>query len=1357
MASPAEKALQLLTPVLNQVMNGTLDAHDELSLLAATKALRELPRLAQINALDDVIGADLEDWEQQGGDVHTLNPLVAIAMTNLCAVRLAKRGGIFPWANDTLRTIYTLWAIDTATRCLVVRYDKTGNVADLDADMRLREERVRLTPPGPDRDLAFHNLAVALGKRYARDGSPADLTRRIGTLEEALSLAPNSPHRPMLLQNLAVALGARHASHGDSADIERKIALLEEAVRLTRDGPDRGTYLYNLALSLGDRQAGQGDAADLDWRITLLEEAVSLTPTGTNRSARLNNLGVALGSRYALRNNQADLEGAIRTLEEAVRLSSADLDRARCLCNLSAVLGDRYALRSDPNDLDRRVAVAEEAVGLTPASPGRPGRLSNLALALGQRYARSGNPADLARELALLEEAAALTPTGPERLTILENLAVALGDRYALRGDPADLDGSIHLHGEACAPDGPHQPGWLSNLAVALGQRYARNGDPADLEQQITLLRKTVALAPNSPNQPRWLSNLAIALADRYDRSGDPADLEGRITMLEQVTALLPDSPDRAIVNSNLANAVGERFDLYGDPADLTRRVKLAEEALTSGADGAHRPALLANLALALADYDRWHGDSSYVERRITLLEEASTLTPGSPNQPLRLSDLANTLVERYDRRGEPADLDRAIGLLKEALATAPSGPRRSIILNNQAVAIGRRYARRGDRTDLAQWLRLLRDALRRTGDSAAPWLARNLLLALLTLAQRHPTAAFVAYHKATSALDRGARALECRLLLAEERDEAALLARHGDLYDRLVSLHLLLADDKEVNDPAAAAVHRRAAYLAAERGKGRREAALLAARAAQPREEDAQRLLPEVERLRRELAALYARLVRGSGTRGLAPATRGGWLGEGPAQLADPELSLPGDEPSVGDEEAARLQGRADHVWAELRARLEALAQSDPDFAALRGFADPQPPEAVAAALPPGGALVLLYPLPDELAWFALPASGAEGAAAIDGLAAGTVAFRRAELHRLAVAVAAAARSAAALPLTAITTRAALGRRVDTALLAPLAGALHAALAPHLPPPDADHPPSLVLVPTGALHRLPLHALPWPSDDQRLLDGYAVSYATTGDVLAFTVPRPSAAGGAAALAPGLSPDGRPGDLPGALAQACRLAARSGGGLWLRREASVARLLDDQVAARVRWVALATHGMAGGAEAARSGLLLYDAAGAEGVWLTAQEIIAHLPLAGVEHLELGACSTHADDPAPGDRLAGLLRALLYRGARSVGATLLPVGDAAAALVSSRTWAALLGGEANKALALRAAVLRLRDSTGAEAREALGELAMAPGLTEVERANLLSVAAALGEQARPFASTLDWAPFVLHGAPLVAPS
>ncbi len=1015
---------------------------------------------------------------------------------------------------------------------------------------------------------------------------------------------------------------------------------------------------------------------------------------------------------------------AIKALDDAVR---DDLTRWEAGGGRAALLGELVAV-AQVNLACARLEQSADLLRCTVATGAR---------SLYNRYRSSGDPADLAQWISMSEEAVRLTPSGPELAKNLNNLALA--ERYARGGELADLGREVELFEEAVrlTPAGPDRAKYVSNLAAALGQRYVLRGDPADLGREIELAEAALRLAPNRPDRPQNLCNLATALGYRYFLSGDPADLDRPIKLLDEAVRLTPGGPDRAMFLGNLAVALAGRYALRGDPADLTREVALLEVSVQRTQGGPWRALYLDHLAVALVELwlknlevelgDRYAlgSESAGLARPIDLLEEAVACTPCGPWRATYLDDLANVLGYRYVLSGDVADLARRIALLEEALARTPTGPNIFRRLNNLAVALRARHMLSGDRADLERALGLWEAALNGEGVARIPTIARTLAEAYLALAEHLPLVSRLA--AAARAAGHGTDALERLLAVATEADEAALLRRFGDLHGLALGCTLRLALLAEQEGERVAADQWRAqAFAVAEHAKDRRAAALLAAPGVQPNVVAAQRLLPDIERLRAALAQLYRRL-----------AAEGGG-GE--------------EQRSAAPREA--LEEQAERVWRELAGKLAELARSDPQYASLRGFAQPQPLEAVAAAIPAGGALVLLYPLDEDLAVFVLRPAAEPGGS--PNLAADLVPFSLSAPHAETGDVATLGGKAALERLVerVVATAIPVGLVLDSAL-GTLARALYTTLAPLLPPPDAAASPNLVLVPTGTLHRLPLHALPWPSKANRLCDGYAVSYVSSVDVLPLSADRPAASTGLVALAPGLAGGSGDGELAGALAEAATVGGLAQTAPLLRRQANLHALLAEQVLDQCRFGLAATHGMAGSGEHGRAGLLFYDERAEGPAWLTAAEVLARLRLRGMEHLDVGACATHALDPLAGDRLAGLVQALLYKGARSVGVTLWPVSDVAAALVGTWTFEALLGGEQDKARALRAAVRRLRESKGAEAATELRWLAAALPRGDPARHALEDDAAVVGEQSRPFARTAVWAPFVLHGAPRIA--
>lgn len=238
--------------------------------------------------------------------------------------------------------------------------------------------------------------------------------------------------------------------------------------------------------------------------------------------------------------------------------------------------------------------------------------------------------------------------------------------------------------------------------------------------------------------------------------------------------------------------------------------------------------------------------------------------------------------------------------------------------------------------------------------------------------------------------------------------------------------------------------------------------------------------------------------------------------------------------------------------------------------------------------------------------------------------------------------------------------------------------------------------------------------------------------------------------------------------------------------LRVREDASRDAILTQACLAGKRFGFVATHGRAGGL--IDSGLLVHSGRSvpdrpitspnetltadrhqdahpsdySEGTWVTSAELLARMDLGGVDHLQLLACSTHADDPAPGDHLSGLLTSLLIRGTRSVGGTLWPVDEVAAVLVGWHLGSALILGETNKADALRVATRWLRNATPSEVAEVLTHLGKAlmnvlpvndPAHEAVQALASRFASLEFGD-ARPFAGLAHWAPYVIHGAPCV---
>ena len=487
----------------------------------------------------------------------------------------------------------------------------------------------------------------------------------------------------------------------------------------------------------------------------------------------------------------------------------------------------------------------------------------------------------------------------------------------------------------------------------------------------------------------------------------------------------------------------------------------------------------------------------------------------------------------------------------------------------------------------------------------------------------------------------------------------------------------------------------------------------------------------------------------------------------------------------NVERQQVAELEGRLDLLG-------EQVATDDADAAAAWGLVPPPTVAEVARSLPPRTTMVLCYPLERETvvigvgnwggAWRAQLAMAPLGRTALDMFA--TRIFRK--------------RDGSAVDRPDHSSMDQVLEHVAAAFLPAMAqvvpGWARATSGPeHHGAPEHDDAPGLVLVPTGPLHRMPLHALPLGPrtgagvDRERLIDRFVVSYATTVDVLPRVSGRGAAQNGIAVLAPAaIDGDESTPHRTVAFAQALATRAAPAASLRVRHDATRDAVTDGTLDDR-RLVFVAAHGRAGKpgdgrrsrgmlsggtstdlvdpADGVRAGILMHEGTRGtvDGRWLSVRRIVSRARLPRVEHVQLLACDTHADDPAPGDELAGLLCAFLVRGGRSVGGTLWKVDEVPAILVGWWLAAELLAGATDKAGALRRVTQRMRRATHGEVIAALSEIrdaaASSPLGIDPQAREALGESIRIASEASPHEITElwqlhHWSPYVLHGAPQV---
>jgi len=227
---------------------------------------------------------------------------------------------------------------------------------------------------------------------------------------------------------------------------------------------------------------------------------------------------------------------------------------------------------------------------------------------------------------------------------------------------------------------------------------------------------------------------------------------------------------------------------------------------------------------------------------------------------------------------------------------------------------------------------------------------------------------------------------------------------------------------------------------------------------------------------------------------------------------------------------------------------------------------------------------------------------------------------------------------------------------------------------------------PRWIVVPHGALHYLPFHAL----HDGRtfLMERHEISYLPGGSFLRYCQ-----GGQSEASEPLVLGHSYGSWLPYATREACAVATLLGSQPLLEKEATLTRL--QEAAGDCRAIHLATHGEFRPDNPLFSGLALADG------WLTTLDIFDLRLKASL--VTLSACQTGRNVIGGGDELLGLMRAFLYAGAASLVLSLWTVEDRSTARLMDSFYHKLVEGW-TKAAALRHAQLQFvqREDDGAGA-------------------------------------------------------
>lgn len=251
--------------------------------------------------------------------------------------------------------------------CFSARYDKTGDISDLDQVVQHRELALAAAPPPGVLVVKsrLRELSKSLRDRFDQTREMGDLDRAIWAAEEGYD-SPSGNNAT----NLYILLSARYERSGDTSDLNRCIKYASIALSATPEEDSkysRAGCLTNLAGGLYQRFSQYGDLEDLNHAISLSEEALAAVPKEyPDRVGHLQNTAGLLAQLYKK-------TGSIGSLEKAIVYGEQGLAAARDLQQrgvIQLLLGDifhsKYTFNSDMDSLQQAISYNELALDAFP-------------------------------------------------------------------------------------------------------------------------------------------------------------------------------------------------------------------------------------------------------------------------------------------------------------------------------------------------------------------------------------------------------------------------------------------------------------------------------------------------------------------------------------------------------------------------------------------------------------------------------------------------------------------------------------------------------------------------------------------------------------------------------------------------------------------------------------------------------------------------------------------------------------------------------------------------------------------------------------------------------------------------------
>lgn len=436
----------------------------------------------------------------------------------------------------------------------------------------------------------------------------------------------------------------------------------------------------------------------------------------------LTNAGTAYWLHFESTGDSDDLQKAHDLYRDALDGTSEDSEkRAMRLFNLAKTLEARSRYGSNQKDLEVAITLLREAVSKAKSdSSERAGVLTALGSALLTHCENFNSPDALLNEaITYLEAAVQCVPEGwPDAPFVLMNLAVGTWTKFRRVGNRSDLLSALgYIRSAMKMEPPPHRVAQAGQvLGIILLELYGQEGDEKYLLEACgTLIDALAGVDPHSPVRPKVLNTLGTVRHRLFMRKGDLAEMEKSVANFQDAIVGEPGgSADLPGYVNNYAGALALLFERTGENRYLEEGLELLENAERKIAEESPDRALyVANKAFLL-----WHAFTTTREDRflVACLENArnalSLTDPRSPEYPNRQIALGNALLARFENGKNETALDESIHLYEESRSRIQnSSPQYSGILNNLARAVGYRYVLSGSSEDLKAVPTLFKEA----------------------------------------------------------------------------------------------------------------------------------------------------------------------------------------------------------------------------------------------------------------------------------------------------------------------------------------------------------------------------------------------------------------------------------------------------------------------------------------------------------------------------------------------------------------------------------------------------------------------------------------------------------------------